>query len=159
MASGLATMNRGISSGAREEQAGGKGSQAPHEMTAAACTRWSNELSSSMHRPGTDPDHVHIGDVLCDFCHTPWRDELPVVEGHRGSVICGDCLTAAYRAVVLGEGPVWPPGYTCTLCLEQREDPAWRSHRYPEAFICARCIRQAAGVLHKDRDYDWQKPA
>jgi hypothetical protein len=111
-----------------------------------------------MHRPGTDPDNVQLSDIICDFCHTPWREDLPVVEGHRGAIICGDCLTAAYRGLIFGESPPVDPGYSCRLCLEQRSDAGWQSPRYPDAAVCARCVRQSAGVLHKDRDYEWEKP-
>jgi hypothetical protein len=27
-----------------------------------------------------------------------------------------------------------------------------------EAVICKRCIKQGAGRLHKDPDWDWQRP-
>jgi hypothetical protein len=111
-----------------------------------------------MHRPGTDPDNVQLSDIICDFCHPPWREDLPVVEGHRGAIICGDCLTAAYRGLIFGESPPVDPGYSCRLCLEQRSDAGWQSPRYPDAAVCARCVRQSAGVLHKDRDYEWEKP-
>lgn len=111
-----------------------------------------------MHRPGTDPEHVEMTDVLCDFCRTPWREDLPVVEGHQGSVICGTCLTVAYRSLVLLKAGTAPEGYKCTLCLEHREEPGWQSPAYEEACICSRCTRQAAGVLVKDKDYGWSKP-
>jgi hypothetical protein len=111
-----------------------------------------------MHRPGADPENVQMSDILCDFCRREWTEEMALVEGHRGSVICGDCLTAAYRALVLQAQGVSPEGYQCTMCLEHRTDPGWRNPAHPEANICARCCRQSAGVLVKDPDLNWRKP-
>lgn len=121
---------------------------------------------AGMYRPGTDPQHVQMSDVLCDYCETPWREDLPLVEGHRGAVICGECLAAAYAAVVLrtpgaatssGGGE---PGQRCEcrLCLERRPPPVWVSPRTGVP-ACRRCIEQAAGVLERDRDYAWRRPS
>jgi len=82
-----------------------------------------------------------------------------MVEGHQGSLICVKCLTLAYRELVLeaaGEAP--GEGETCALCLEHREDPAWRSPVREEAHACRRCVKQSAGILHKDPDTEWTKP-
>jgi hypothetical protein len=112
-----------------------------------------------MRKPGTDPDNVQMNDVLCDFCHREWTDDMPVIEGHQGSIICGNCLTVAYRSVVLAGESSAPGGYTCTMCLERRADPAWQSPACPEAVTCKRCIKLAAGTLEKDKDWDWKRPA
>jgi hypothetical protein len=112
-----------------------------------------------MQRPGTDPENVQMSDILCDFCRREWTEELPLVEGHQGSVICGFCLTEAYRALILKKAGTAPEGYKCILCLENRPDPGWRSPEHPEAAACARCVRQCAGVLSKDTDLKWTKPA
>jgi hypothetical protein len=111
-----------------------------------------------MHRPGSDPADMTAADFLCDFCGRAWDGASPVVEGHRGSLICGECVAAAYRAVVLGKQNSAPPGYDCRLCLERRPDPGWASPTHPAAAACKRCINQAAGVLSKDKDYGWQRP-
>lgn len=111
-----------------------------------------------MQRPGCDPNNVQMSDILCDFCHSQWVEELPMVEGHHGSVVCGKCLTVAYRGVVQAGVNTTPAGYTCTMCLEQRADPAWQSPMYPEAAICKRCINQAAGALSKDPESGWKRP-
>lgn len=111
-----------------------------------------------MQRPGTDPNDVQMSDILCDFCRAPWVEDLPMVEGHQGSVVCGKCLTVAYRAVVQGGINTVGPGYTCTMCLEQRPDIAWASPVYPEAVICKRCINLAAGTLSKDKESGWTRP-
>jgi hypothetical protein len=111
-----------------------------------------------MRRPGTDENNVQPSDVLCDFCRTPWAVDRPVIEGHHGSVLCGDCLTLAYRGIVLREAPTSPAGYSCTMCLEKRDEPGWAGPMYPEANVCRRCVKMAAAVLHKDKDYAWEKP-
>lgn len=109
-----------------------------------------------MRREGTNPDDVQPEDVLCDFCHkAAWADDSPCVEGHHGSVICGNCLTAAFAA--LSDGGAASPE-PCTMCLEIRDEQAWHGVR-PEAQICRRCVKLAAGALHKSKDWDWSKPA
>lgn len=126
-----------------------------------------------MHRPGTDHSNVQMEDVLCDFCGTTWTETLPLVEGHRGAVICGPCLTTAYRQLVLekrgtageGSGGVTPTGtdaaaatggYECRLCLEQRKEIGWRGTT--DACACLRCVKQSAAILAKDADYGWKRP-
>jgi hypothetical protein len=111
-----------------------------------------------MRKPGTDEENVQMSDVLCDFCHSEWTEDMPLIEGHHGSCVCGRCLTVAYAEVVLHDANSGPSGYKCTLCLEERADPAWQSPAYPEAVICRRCIKLAAGALHKDKDFNWRKP-
>lgn len=111
-----------------------------------------------MHRPGADPDRMAMSDFLCDFCRREWTEDAPMIEGHRGSIICGRCLTVAYTETILGGRGGAPPGASCTLCLETRADPMWPSPSFPEAMICARCIRQAAGALSKDKESGWKRP-
>ena len=111
-----------------------------------------------MHRPGTDPENMTPADFLCDFCGKAWDGASPVVEGHRGSLICGDCVTASYRVVILNKGATAPDGFQCRLCLENRSDAGWASPTQPDAAACKRCISQAAGVLSKDKDYGWKRP-
>ena len=113
-----------------------------------------------MQRPGANQADMRPDDFLCDFCRAPWDGAFPMVEGHQGSLISGDCLTAAYRAVVLGGGPTAPGGYTCTMCLERRDEPGWSAPGEEiDAQICRRCIRQAATKLDRDPDWPWSKPA
>jgi hypothetical protein len=109
-----------------------------------------------MRREGCDPMNVRMSDVLCDFCGHEWSDALPMVEGHQGSCICGTCLSAAYRAVVLSAPPAQAAA-RCTLCLEQRDEPTWQAPAAP-ATACRRCVRQSAAVLAKDPDLGWRKP-
>lgn len=101
---------------------------------------------------------MQVSDFLCDFCRRTWTGEFPMVEGHKGSLICGNCLTVAYTEVVLHAMNAAPAGSVCTMCLEERSDDCWVSPVHEEAVVCARCIKQAAGRLHKDEDWDWKKP-
>ncbi len=120
-----------------------------------------------MRRDAVDPMNEQMEDVLCDYCHQSWTDDRPMVEGHQGACICGKCLTIAYREVALGESASAPAEFKCLMCLEGPDDrralerpdePGWQSPMYPEASICRRCIKQSAGVLHKDPDINWRKP-
>lgn len=113
-----------------------------------------------MHRPNANPESMTMEDFLCDFCHQSWTEERPFVEGHRGSAVCGNCLSIAFAELMhhkIGDAP--KPKEACVLCLEpDRADPHWRSPM-TEAIVCRRCVKQAAGALHKDADIDWRKPA
>jgi hypothetical protein len=111
-----------------------------------------------MHKPGTDPDHVEMSDVLCDFCRREWVETRPMVEGHHGSVICGDCLRVAFATVVNAGMNTAAAGYKCTMCLENRDDDAWESPAYPEAAICRRCIKMGAVMLERDEESGWRRP-
>lgn len=108
-----------------------------------------------MHNPGAEGNEF----FLCDFCRRPWSEQRPMVEGHRGSLVCAACLATAYTALVhLQAGEASAPGQTCTMCLEHRAQPHWRSPLYPEALICLRCVRQSATTMEKDPDTGWTRP-
>ncbi|CAN5678395.1 hypothetical protein BH11PLA1_BH11PLA1_23320 [soil metagenome] len=104
----------------------------------------------------------------CDFCRRSWSDDLPMVEGHKGSLICARCVSAAYTQIIHlrdGEQGVKGPlksveadGPACTMCLERRAELYWRSPMYPEEAACRRCLRQAAGALEQDPDFGWKRP-
>ena len=112
-----------------------------------------------MHRPDADPENMTLADFLCDFCEQPWAEDRPMVEGHRGAIVCGRCLTLAYTEVMVTRVSDEPqPGECCVLCLEEnRPEPHWRSPA-TQRLACRRCIKQAAGILHKDADIAWRKP-
>ncbi len=112
-----------------------------------------------MHRPGINPLDVRMSDILCDFCHAEWVESRAMVEGHHGSVICGSCLSVAFASVIVADANEAIPGYRCTLCLEERQQSAWRSPAYPEAFVCERCIRLAARQLARDDESGWSAPS
>ncbi len=111
-----------------------------------------------MHREGINPENVQPEDILCDFCgEAAWAKEEPCVEGHQGSIVCGNCLENAYKAIVL-EGESQETTEKCRMCLEHREDPVWFGSVEPIAPICKRCIKQSAGVLTKSKHWGWVKP-
>lgn len=95
----------------------------------------------------------------CDFCRAAWGEDLPMVEGHRGSLICVKCLTIAYAEVIrAGAGVPHEQVDNCTMCLSHREDPHWRSPAYDDAVICRWCLERAALMLAKDPETDWTPP-
>ena len=120
-----------------------------------------------MRKPGTDPTNVQMSDVLCDFCHREWTEDLPLIEGHHGACICGPCMTIAYTEIIMHKAGGSLAEHRCTMCLEKETDraelgrggePGWQSPAHPDAVICRRCIKLGSGALHKDRDFDWHKP-
>lgn len=97
----------------------------------------------------------------CDFCARVW-DPLGreiMIEGHRGSLLCLKCLSAAYRYVALERGGDEHRSSQCTMCLEHRDQPQWQSPIADNARVCLRCIKQAATALEKDPDAGWKRPA
>lgn len=84
-----------------------------------------------------------------------------MIEGHHGSCICGVCLRMAYASVHLGgcDDAVAGTAAKCTMCLEERTDPCFRSPAYPDALICLRCIKMGAKALARDPDSNWTTPA
>jgi hypothetical protein len=109
-----------------------------------------------MHRKGFNPDHVQPEDILCDFCsRAAWVQDIPCVEGHRGSLICGDCLRMAVQSLESDAPPMGTCDQeTCVLCLRTPDAPMWQGSREAAA-ACVKCIKQAAGVLRKSKDWDW----
>ena len=98
--------------------------------------------------------------ISCDFCGTDWDELIPMIEGHRGSVLCLACLKQALDNATPADEP-----FECTLCLSGK--PAgvkvWR-HPGPQASeglnagatLCWGCIRLAAKGFHKDPDVDFR---
>jgi len=130
-----------------------------------------------VHRESVDPERMTAADILCDFCHQPWLDPAlaaaaergeeidkaasrPMVEGHRGACICVNCLSIAYAELLLHRiADDRRDGEICIMCREERDQSHWRSPLDEVKLICLRCCKQAAGVLHKDPEVDWRKPA
>lgn len=112
-----------------------------------------------MQREGADLSNMLVSDFLCDFCTKAWDGAFPMVEGHQGSLICGNCLTVAYAEIVLLRTDMAPSGATCTMCLEERGDPMWASPVRDEVYACRRCLRQGGTKLEKDPDWEWSKPS
>lgn len=95
---------------------------------------------------------------ICDFCRHAWAEDRPMVEGHRGSLICGTCLTVAYTELVHLHAGAERAKSLCSMCLEHRDQPQWESPLHPEVHACIRCVRQAAGVMSKDEESGWKRP-
>jgi hypothetical protein len=101
--------------------------------------------------------------ISCDFCGIDWDPQtgLPAMtEGHRGSVLCLDCL----RSALPGSEPSASP-FDCTMCLQRRDagtrrwehdNPPDRPGTNPAATLCWECARLAAKTFHKDRDIDFR---
>jgi hypothetical protein len=111
-----------------------------------------------MHRDGSNPGGMQPADFICDFCLAAWDGSFPMVEGHRGSLICGRCLSVAYTDMVLGDAPEQGPEQTCVMCLEAKAEGMWQSPLREEAHVCRTCVNRSAGRLHKDPDWTWRKP-
>ena len=116
-----------------------------------------------MHRHGADKLDMQPDDFICDFTGRRWDGSFPMVEGHQGSLICGDALRIAFTEVVLLGNDTKPEGAKCVMCLEVRDDPGWQSPmpvgpHEDGAIICRRCIRQSSTRLAKDPDWGWTKP-
>tara|TARA_R110002111_G_scaffold240531_1_gene302212 strand:- start:111 stop:479 length:369 start_codon:yes stop_codon:yes gene_type:complete len=98
--------------------------------------------------------------ISCDFCGTDWDEEIAMIEGHKGSVLCLACLTQALDNATPAEAT-----YQCTLCLvgQPAELKRWL-HPNPTpspglnvgAPLCWDCIRLAAKGFHKDPDTDFR---
>ena len=63
--------------------------------------------------------------ISCDFCGTDWDEVIPMIEGHRGSVLCLDCMKTALDHMVADEVK-----FECSMCL--REQPGSKLHWRPD---------------------------
>ena len=104
-----------------------------------------------------EPDGIVIS---CDFCGQDWDEIQPMIEGHRGSVLCLGCLKLAMDGSVPTE-----VGFDCALCLQSRDAgrKVWRHAEAqpsdglnPQAALCFDCVRLAAKGFHKDKDTDFR---
>ncbi len=98
--------------------------------------------------------------ISCDFCGTDWDEELIMIEGHKGSVLCLACLRRA-----LEEAQPADEAFKGTLCLSEKPvgtrrwrhpDPKPSPGLNPDAPLCWDCIRLAAKGFHKDPDVDFR---
>jgi hypothetical protein len=116
---------------------------------------------------------MHETDFVCDFCGQHWSTSRPMVEGHKGSLICGHCLSLACAQVLVhNAGIVVPEHIACTMCLMNKRGDYYRSpvlvevqestiaaHDQPGSAICRWCIERSASMLEKDLDSGWKRPA
>ena len=91
--------------------------------------------------------------ISCDYCGADWDEIKPMIEGHRGSVLCLNCLEVALREVQQQTGQ-----YRCAMCI--REDlpeslPRWQSPARPETNLCEECLHQAARGFDRDKEVLW----
>lgn len=106
-------------------------------------------------------DHNASGNEYfkCDFCRSSWSEDRPMVEGHRGSLICAPCLSVAYREVVLHAGGEPPtPGVGCALCLQTNDTRYWASPLDRSVVACAECVERSARTMEKDPETGWSRP-
>ncbi len=95
--------------------------------------------------------------IACDFTGIEWDEHIPMIEGHRGSVICLEALKMAIDGMADAS-----EAFDCTLCLRHTEtgSKAWRhpdppATANPHAIVCEDCIRQADRAFSKDPDTDY----
>lgn len=137
-----------------------------------------------MRREGCDENNLQPTDFLCDYCGSTWSDDRPMVEGHRGSLVCAKCLNLAFD-LLWNRAPAWdgkgpppptppdlamPEGALCRMCLEHREEPSWQSpmevgEENPElaeqsggAWLCKRCAKQSVVMLERDPELKYTRP-
>ncbi|MBA4027946.1 MAG: hypothetical protein C0475_02175 [Planctomyces sp.] len=124
----------------------------------------------TMHDPASSGNDF----FRCDFCRRGWSEDLPMVEGHKGSLVCSRCLSAAWVVVTAaggvggvggavaagdaGAAGAAAGGSACTMCLEHRKGPVWESPLFAGSVICLRCVKQAARALEKDPESGWRRP-
>ncbi len=83
-----------------------------------------------------------------------------MIEGHRGSLICGNCLGMSYRELWLNlGGDPLAEHEVCSLCLSNNGDPVWRSPADDKAIVCKRCSKQSVVMLERDEEVGWKRPA
>ncbi|MCB9845477.1 MAG: hypothetical protein H6811_05790 [Phycisphaeraceae bacterium] len=108
-----------------------------------------------MHDPSAEGNDY----FRCDFCGSGWSEQRPMVEGHRGSLICAPCLRLAYASVMLrGEGIGPRAGIGCVLCLRTVDGPHWVGPHDESVVACRECIERSARVLEKDAESGWTRP-
>jgi len=97
--------------------------------------------------------------LACDFCGTDWDMIKPMIEGHKGSILCLDCLSRAIDEAAPAEGE-----FGCTLCLVDRDPPMKRwvhpepaDGANPDAQLCWDCIQQADRTFGRDADTEWER--
>ncbi|MHB1157294.1 MAG: hypothetical protein ACYC26_10710 [Phycisphaerales bacterium] len=98
-------------------------------------------------------------ELACDFCGVTWDQVKPMIEGHRGSILCLACLAKAIEQAEESE-----EAFTCTMCRVEREAGMKRWHFEPrpahanqEGVICWDCVQQADRAFGKDTDVDWTR--
>lgn len=120
-----------------------------------------------MRREGSDENNLAPEDFLCDFCARTWAGDRPMIEGHRGSLVCGKCLAIAFDELwnrAAGEDlpkDLGPEGSlpTCAMCLESRAEKHWHSPARDAAWLCKRCTKQSVVMLERDPESGFTRPS
>lgn len=90
--------------------------------------------------------------ISCDYCGTDWDEVKPMIEGHRGSVLCLNCLKVA-----LTDLQPAAERFFCNLCVREHipaGTPRWTSPARG-THACESCVKQAAVAFSRDPDVDW----
>lgn len=97
--------------------------------------------------------------ISCDFTGTDWDEELPMIEGHKGSVLSLGALAMAVEQAAPAKEQ-----FECTMCLRTHQPltKAWRHadpppNANPKAVICWDCIQQADRSFAQDPDTEWTR--
>jgi len=99
--------------------------------------------------------------ISCDFTGIDWDEHIPMIEGHRGSVISLDAV-----ALAVEQAAPSTEKFQCTMCRRDFDPPekCWRhpgpphpDTANPEAVICFDCLQQADRAFAKDPDTDWRR--
>ncbi len=97
--------------------------------------------------------------LACDFCGTDWDMEIPMIEGHKGSILCLNCLARA-----IDEAKDATEGFMCTMCRQDYDAgqkcyaPIERpANANPDAVICWDCLQQADRTFARDKDTEWER--
>lgn len=96
-------------------------------------------------------------ELACDFCGVTWDQVKPMIEGHRGSILCLECLAKAIEQAEESK-----EAFTCTMCRVEREEgmKVWRGEQLPGVQlpgVCWDCVQQADRAFGKDADVDWTR--
>ena len=99
--------------------------------------------------------------ISCDFTGIDWDERIPMIEGHKGSVLSLDALARA-----IDEAAEAKEKFHCTMCRRRFDPPetCWRHPDPPcpdtanlEGVICWDCIQQADRAFAKDPDTAWDR--
>jgi hypothetical protein len=99
--------------------------------------------------------------ISCDFTGIDWDEHLPMIEGHRGSVLSLEALALAVEQMTEAAEP-----FECTMCRRKYErgekcwlhaNPPQPETANPNAVICFDCIQQADRAFDRDPDTKWTR--
>lgn len=88
--------------------------------------------------------------ISCDFCGADWDEVKPMIEGHRGSVLCLECLKLARPKLAPSD-----TAFECRLCIQEKPagTMSWSGTAIggaPAARVCKPCVEQATRAFTKE---------